>query len=267
LVGTSAYLRYPIIGDTLRANGLIRNAVFLADLLIGALFALYLLSHRVFIAPYQKILTVFLLFTCLILTKEKAGLLFILGILWLVPVFYRISGAQWLRGLVFLGIVFFVFTVHFLWYKDLSHHPFGQFEVVFPISFHSSVWWIASTPYIDLKKAALIAFLEHPFFGAGGNCLMAFTDTLIERGAIIQPLCCAPHSTFFGALGELGLMGFGALIFLIGTVFKRVCAILTPPERALALVFIAYFCVSGINLDMMNIRHYWIWLVFLTRYQ
>ena len=93
---------------------------------------------------------------------------------------------------------------------------------------------------------------------------MVFTDTLIARGAIIQPLCCAPHSTFFGALGELGLEGFAALIWLIVAAYKKIRAVLEPPERTVAFVLIAYFCISGINLDMMNIRHYWIWLAFLA---
>ena len=125
------------------------------------------------------------------------------------------------------------------------------------------------TFYYGTKRAALFAIYDYFPFGVGGDNLSDYCRQLVAQGRHLRAFCCAPHSTFFGALGELGVLGFGLVIALF-TKFWRITTTLPlfdspiPHFNLMAKSLAFFLIVEGITVDLMNVRHFWLILAVLA---
>ena len=260
-----AYEKFPLIGDTIRASGFNRYPAYLADHAIVSIFVSFVLFFRKEISRNQAIISVIILWTCAILAKEKSNIILLGLILYFLPlffdyqrfvkIFFKISGI--------VLIVFYLFFTNFMIIKNIQNSPFPRYDYLWTVELGDFHFLIESTPYIDLKKACLIGFSESPFVGIGGGSLGPYSHLLHQRGLILLPNVSA-HSTVFGILGELGLMGFLSFIFILFNVYKSLKKYIKGSEQKIYLMFFAFFCLFAVNCDMMNIRHYWLFLAFLS---
>ncbi len=259
------YEKFPIIGDTIRASGFNRYPAYLADHAIVTVLVAFLLFVRKEISRPFMLVSVAILWCCAILAKEKSNVILLALIFLNLPLFFDYQRFMKL-GLRFLGIVlilFYVFYTNFIIVKDIQNSPFPRYAYLWPVAIGNTHFFIESTPYVDLKQACLISFSESPIVGIGGGSLGPYSKILGQRGLILQPNV-SPHSTLFGVLGELGLAGFLSLIFILMTVFKGIKRYIGSSEQKIYLALFAFFCLFGINADMMNLRHYWLFLAFLA---
>lgn len=118
--------------------------------------------------------------------------------------------------------------------------------------------------YIELKKAACLAFLDSRGLGIGGGNFNQYLSVLKGRGLYPEKFTVwDPHSTYFGVLAEHGLIGFltvcGIFAFLCRKSFS---SLRSPDDRhfvsiGFAGVFVA-ITIEAICVDVMNFRQYWV---------
>ncbi|RMG82472.1 MAG: hypothetical protein D6714_11255 [Bacteroidetes bacterium] len=127
------------------------------------------------------------------------------------------------------------------------------------------------TNYMVNKRSATLAGLRNPLFGVGPGGHNAFVAQLKKEGRYPSFFSdYDPHSTYFGAWGELGLAGLAAVLFLALAVFRSLRTVLNelPPERlyfgvGLAGAFL-YLAIEAITTDILNFRHVWLLFVLLS---
>lgn len=76
----------------------------------------------------------------------------------------------------------------------------------------------SSAQRLEMWRAASLLFLQAPLMGVGAGAYQARTRELVDAGAV-APLTAEfdhPHSEFFHALSERGLLGLLALLMLLG---------------------------------------------------
>jgi O-antigen ligase len=66
----------------------------------------------------------------------------------------------------------------------------------------------------ELLKRGFVAFTENPILGLGLNCFISFNG---QRYGYYFP----PHNTYIQALSEMGIIGFGAFVFVIVLTFQN----------------------------------------------
>lgn len=118
--------------------------------------------------------------------------------------------------------------------------------------------------YLELKKAALLAFVDSGGLGVGGGNFNQYLSALKGEGLYPEKFqAWDPHSTYFGVLAEHGLIGFltvcAILAFLCRKSFLR---LRSQDDRnfvsiGFAGVFVA-IAIEAICVDIMNFRQYWV---------
>ena len=147
----------------------------------------------------------------------------------------------------------------------LEKQPFKEFENSY----------LLRTCYGVLKEINMIAFFRHPLVGLGGGNFTDYTKQLKTEG--IYPTYLSdfdPLSTYFGALSELGIIGFIALIALYYAIFstwKRVAFphFETNEDTSFWILLggvLLFMCSEGFVTDTMNFRHYWVVIACLVAY-
>ncbi|MFA5142558.1 MAG: O-antigen ligase family protein [Candidatus Omnitrophota bacterium] len=122
------------------------------------------------------------------------------------------------------------------------------------------------TYYFLLKKYALKIFAERPLFGVGGGAFIDKMKIYEDEGRAPKGyFLYDPHSTFFGSLAEGGMIGFGVLLFLWGSIIFSIKDRIR--DRKDDFIFytlvagyaaiIGYF-VQAIDMDIMNFRFLWL---------
>jgi len=115
--------------------------------------------------------------------------------------------------------------------------------------------------YLELKKAALLAFEDSKGLGLGGGNFNEYLkgNALFHKDATGWD----PHSTYFGALAEHGIIGFltacAIFAYLCGRSFLKLRKDEDPDFISIAFagVFLE-IAIEAICLDVMNFRQYWV---------
>ncbi|MCL4457685.1 MAG: O-antigen ligase family protein [Nitrospirae bacterium] len=122
------------------------------------------------------------------------------------------------------------------------------------------------TYYLLLKQYALKMLAERPLMGVGGGAFIEQMKNYSRDGKAPRDyLLFDPHSTFFGALAEIGIIGFIALMYLWFSIMvplkNRLKSSVMQPDFHLILAFYAAtvgFFVQGSDIDIMNFRFLWL---------
>ncbi|MFC1661716.1 O-antigen ligase family protein [Gemmatimonadota bacterium] len=126
------------------------------------------------------------------------------------------------------------------------------------------------TNYAVNKSVSVEAFRRSPWLGVGPGQQRRLAGELREAGEYPARFpAYAPHSSYTGTLGELGVVGTAALLLLVVAVALQLRTA-GMGERALpgeAWVFLvaclAAFAAEATVTDIMNFRHLWVLVGFL----
>jgi len=125
--------------------------------------------------------------------------------------------------------------------------------------------------YYLLKSVAVETFLKHPMIGSGLGTFPNLTEKAYLEGKLTRVFRKShPHSTFFGHLGETGLIGTAALFTFFGGIFFLGWKSLQATEdrevswvAKASLAGCAGLLINGINADIMHFRFLWVGLALL----
>lgn len=261
---------YSYIGNVHRVISFTHTPSFLISILsISILFSLRtsFISKQSFLSK----LILITLFLCSFLTLSKSLLLLTIGILYL---YSRIDSSKIepyqnkLLGNILMVILFIVvnFGTHLLvinkstvdWDIIESH---AVNEPIFEINQSHQ---IVPTPYLSLKKASLYTGIEYFPMGIGAG--QARLNLVNLKKLKIYPksfLAYDPHSTYFGAFAEIGVLGLLSILFLAYALLQSLRQLkkevsipysLTLTLQAICLMIV----IEAIYVDIMNFRHYWV---------
>lgn len=261
------YENFPLLGDTFRATGLTRHPIFLGSLLITALFS-HLIQKKLDADKWRlKDFIILIILICGVLVSKSKSVFPLVASVFLISA-NSLKEKEWkiVATLVSLLLVSaYLFLTHFtvadsenLQKVIISEYSSGSYIVSF------NGYYIIPTTYFLLKKAALIAWWHHPIFGIGANELINYNTFLFKEGMIPRELPYSPHSTFFGALGEMGITGLFSIIFLFTALIKSVS---TYKKRTIKIYFqgfLFFILLEAISGDLMNLRHYWIFFALVS---
>jgi hypothetical protein len=271
------YKDYPIIGDSIRIKGTVSNPITFCSYLVS-LVILLLPNIRVIRATecYSVVnppteqrsvarrfgLIVFLVLGVIATKTKSLILLFSIALLYLTrnnSQKYVQLGAK-ISASVAIG--FYLIASHFLISPAnstalLLNKSYGSNSIVY----QNNDFLITPTAYSVLKQSALLAFVSSPIVGVGGNELIKYSKILFDKKKLTIDPNCAPHSTYFGALGELGILGFTAILFLLYNVFQQIQG---SPNREIYLYLLGFIVLEMVTVDLMTFRNYWLMLAFLA---
>lgn len=142
-------------------------------------------------------------------------------------------------------------------------------EAIIPTPVHTTEnWFLYGSNYLANKKSAIRAGLENLPFGVGAGQHNNYVEQLKKTGAYPKDFVHTdPHSTYTGTFGEVGLMGFLALMGLFFIIGKTLKQQLSEQPSSLVIGLTACFVVAAIeatSTDIMNFRHYWVLLAILA---
>ena len=263
---------YPIFGNIHRMSALAEEPIMLMSIL--GIFILIIVADNLNKPRNSKIFIALTLMTLVcILTFTKSFAMLIASIIGMLSYHFRIL--ERVKSLIWVGILsIFLFLSHFsfvsklnfernIYCHALEKQPFQELENSY----------LLRTCYGVLKDMNMIAFFRHPLVGVGGGNFSDYIKQLKNEG--IYPTYLSnfdPLSTYFGALSELGTIGFMALIALYYAIFltwKRVAFSNfeqhedTPFWILLGGVLL-FMLSEGFVTDTMNFRHYWVVVAFLA---
>lgn len=247
---------YPMTGDTYRGHGLIRGPMIASDLMcVSMLVLLQNLENNKLLVSKSKKIFILILSLGLLSTLTKS----ILILIGLILLFYPVRGKfkifyRYLGGLIILA---YLIMSHFLIKKNTSE--FHQYFKNSPYSSNTYYqitdnYLLVPTIYSTQKYISIKAGLENFPFGIGGNYHMKYAQKLFEDGVVSANVTLAPHSTYFGAFGELGIFGLIAvcsMYYLAYTYSKNYCL-------GQYHMILAFIILSGVTIDNMNLRHHWV---------
>ncbi len=254
------YKDYPFIGDSIRIKGTVSNPITFCSYLVSLI--IILIPDKSFNKNTKIGLIAFLIMGVIATKTKSLILLFSVILLYLTRnktnKLMRFS-AQLTAG---IPIGFYLIASHFLVAPanntDLLHNKsYGSNSIIYK----NNDFLITPTAYSVLKKSAFLAFKNSPIVGVGGNELIKYSKILFDQNKLTIDPNCAPHSTYFGALGELGLVGFSAILFLLFCVFQQ---IQLSPNREIYLYLLGFIVLEMVTVDLMTFRNYWLMLAFLA---
>jgi hypothetical protein len=270
------YRDYPIIGDSIRIKGTVSNPITFCSYLVSLVILLmpnirttecYSVvnpptEHRS-VALFQKYGLIAFLVLGVIATKTKSLiLLFSIALLYFTRKNTRKYVQLAAKICASLAIGFYLIASHFLISPAnstvlLLNKSYGSNSIVY----QNNDFLITPTAYSVLKQSALLAFSNSPIVGVGGNELIKYSKILVDQQKLTIDPNCAPHSTYFGALGELGILGFAAILFLLNSVFQQ---IQLSPNREIYFYLLGFIVLEMVTVDLMTFRNYWLMLAFLA---
>jgi hypothetical protein len=269
------YENYPIFGNVYRTKALSSEPIMLiSNQSVFTLIALgSALSEKKPLFSKQNIAFFSLLVVVMLFTYTKSIVMFgasaFVMLCMRYAVFEKIKGIAWgfvLTIFLFLSHFSFVSKTDFdqkKYFMGLESRPFKDLGDTY----------LVRTCYAVLKEADIITFLRYPLTGIGGGNMTNYTTELKKENLYPSDFVrYDPLSTYFGALSELGLIGFAALLFLyvtIGKAWKKICAstLLNEENRRFWLLIggvLLFMIAEGFVTDTMNMRHYWVVLACLS---
>lgn len=213
-----------------------------------------------------------LLIIALLSTFSKSILLYLsgAGLLWSLyspssPLAPRRLALAFAGNLLVIGFLFFSHLLPVPASRlDSSRLRQQNYTTGRPVLTAGGITFIEST-YIELKRQALRAGVVFFPLGAGGGGFQAFLANQQKAGRYPARLpLYDPHSSYFGALAEAGLLGLVATCWLfwaaIGQgirVAERGGGAVGYLEKAL-LVYVIILAIQACCTDVMNFRHLWL---------
>jgi O-antigen ligase len=92
----------------------------------------------------------------------------------------------------------------------------------------------------ELVKQGFVAFAENPILGLGLQCFASWNG---RKYGLWNP----PHNTYIQALSEMGIIGFGAFVFVILLTFQNLLyARRTLKKRNMANTFLGYMATASL---------------------
>ena len=251
----SYYEDYPYFGTVYRAVGTAGGATALVALSILPCTYAYRLWRSVGTPPWILLF----LFPLLLLTFSKEMLLLLLALVIVEPWF---SKRLVLRGAVLLGLtVIYGLTTHLLIQPvsaELTDQVYDSERVVW----EATDYRIVETSYTALKRAALSVAADHPLIGVGAD---GFPDQLpAKKREGVYPAHLPeyiPHSTWFGTLAEVGILGLTALIFFVVGLGKLAVDNVRGTGGTTDLCLLAYLSallVGSLSMDLLHLRFFWV---------
>ncbi|MEO0042495.1 MAG: hypothetical protein RL329_1943 [Bacteroidota bacterium] len=275
------YINYPYLGDVYRVFAFTSHPVMLASFMGVCLLVLGIKSRM---NPKNLSHFEWIAFSCMsmveILTFTKSIVALSACFLWLIDSFFYKNHRlvpKIITVSVAMILIFFVFMTHFIVIDTTKYdalplekrHFYHRSEAI-PYVKIGNIYLIRTT-YTLLKQNAFKAFLQHPITGLGGGNFESFCGEQKVKGLYPNYLeTFDPHSSYMGALSELGLLGFAALMYLvfgIFTTFRQVKknSLLSEQWFILGLGSVLIFMASeAMVTDIMNFRHYWVFFAVLS---
>jgi hypothetical protein len=254
------YRDYPIIGDAIRIKGTVSNPITFCSYLVS--LVILLLPNTTFPQKTKIGLITFLVLGVIATKTKSLILLFSVALLYFTRNNSRKNVQLAAKVSAFLAIGFYLIASHFLISPAnstalLLNKSYGSNSIVY----QNNAILITPTAYSVLKQSALLAFASSPIVGVGGNELIKYSKILFDQKKLTIDPNCAPHSTYFGALGELGILGFVAILFLLYCVFQEIQG---SPNREIYLYLLGFIVLEMVTVDLMTFRNYWLMLAFLA---
>jgi hypothetical protein len=263
------YPDYVILGDVWRSKGWFRSPILTADFLcIAGILAYFRWKKNELYKPWIVLL---LLSAGIALTMVKSVLVVVAIVLSTVGVANK--NYFYLKQIVAASIIFLSLFISHAFIKKtdtigtsgvLNKDYTSGTSYVIPYTNYS----IVPTAYSTLKYASLNAGFSHFLVGIGGNRQIDYHRKLFSDGVIAKEFNLAPHSTFFGAFGELGILGLISILMLYFFIYKSIIElykinVLDGVDKVMAISILSFVIISGITVDNMNIRHYWVLIALL----
>lgn len=266
---TGIVRNYPYFGEVFRLQGFTATPAFFFNIVGTAFIMIWMSDDRKAEFNSGKIL-LFILGAALVLTLSKSLLIILICILLFEVLKKDIpKNLKTIGFITAFGIFIFLQTAtHFLFVSSetaTTEETFIDDTYVsnLPI-YQSGDFCILETNYLLYKRSAIIAGYRNPLFGVGLGQHTYFLQNLATEPAYIDKYhgqSGDSHSTFTGMFGELGILGFLSVIFLFMTLFKVTMHL--PSQFWWTVLF---FTLESINADIMNFRHFWIFIALIAAF-
>ena len=247
---------YPYLGTVYRVRGFLPTPSLYISLVNLCIIYLFYdgLIHS--FTRYRLVLLGLLLLSAF-LTFSKAILLVAFIVLFLS---IRYSKTKHYRKLSVLGYFIiaggYLLLTNFIFVKDPGNPPSKRYLGVEALP--ATAQWVP-TPYFALKETAVLFFESDPLVGIGpGNFSKRVKAAKAEQHYPAHLPNYDPHSAYFGALAETGILGLLSVIFLLMVALSSIGVIPNEVMKGCLLVWLLLFTIEGFNTDIMNFRHYWI---------
>jgi len=266
---------YPILGDTIRAKGLFRGPIMLADFL-GTILLYFMIRYKLRPGKASRfvLLAIAAISVGLILTKTKSILILYFVLCWAAVRLGVFTGlSKWIKVSIkasgWAALTLYLVTSHlFILNKtdaDYQAKLTSPYSSCMEFDLPMEDWVLVPSVYSSQKILAVVAGVRHMPFGIGGNQLIKYNKVAYDEGLLACQNHLTPHSTYFGVFGELGLFGFVILLLLLHAVYRTIVDLQVPASTlVLAQSLFMYVCLQAITADIMNLRHYWLLLVVLA---
>lgn len=254
------YINYPYFGTLLRATGFTGGP----GMLILVLFLPTLWTWRRWREKGSYLPTFLLLFTACGLSWSKEMLLLLTGMVLADPL--TSAWSRRYKGLMLAGIALVSWlSTHLLLLPNrplADSYLAGTEYTAGRVLATMGSWQLVETTYLTLKQAALTVAGAHPWWGVGPGQFNAALEQLQTIGDYPAGLpAYDPHSTWWGALAETGLVGLltlGGIIYLLIRFFNNY---FPAAERSanidIILIYLVLMLIESVQKDMMNFRHLW----------
>lgn len=264
------FYNYPYFGDAFRLQGFTTTPsmyVSIISLAIG--FSLYN-----FLWGSQKIenLIATIFFTVISILTLSKSVIFI-AFIWIALLGFKFKIHKSL--IILIGIIALIlqtFLTHFLIVdknttetQEFHNTPYTSNELIY----EGADFTIFGSGYYTFKKTAWQIFKDHKWFGVGPDNYNDAVNAIKKNGLYPSNLpAYDPHSTWMGTLATTGILGFLVLIGFAVSILHKLIR-LKPLENNfsyLLLTLTGVILAESISMDIMNFRHYWIFMTVLFVY-
>jgi hypothetical protein len=257
------YLDFPYLGNVPRARGWVGTPEMMASILSASLllklFVLRSESLNVQLLKLVAALEIIGLFLCLSKT-----IILLLGVCILIFSLQQKPARKFVG--VFVGsllCLLYLVGTHFIWIRsDEVMSPLSSKIAITNLGAVCQNHHIFTSPYYELKRAALLAGEESGIFYLKGASFNAWLDHLkLENKFPNHIESYDPHCTYLGAYAELGWLG---LLSVTGWLLTPIIVHLYRLKRRgskefnLILGINLFFILLAINTDLLHFRHWWI---------
>jgi len=256
------YPNYPYFGTVFRLQGMTPSPTMFISILSCFLFIYWekIISTDGQIKLWSKILLSISAIS-IFLTYSKSIILLLLGVILLL---FRFSKLQF--GILIVSTTLFMFfSTNF--YIENSENSVNKEVINTQPLYKFGKYNVYETIYLSRKRVLLNQFLKNPFWGLGvGNTNSQLADYK-KSGTYPETFDsnCDPSCTYLGTLAETGIIGF-LICLLIGW---HLISLITNALKKDGIAYGIAVCfvigsIEALNTDMLNFRHYWVLLGFLT---
>jgi hypothetical protein len=269
-----SFSEYPYLGTIYRLNG----PTFTPSMLITILSICLIFSINSFsVLPYKKLLRIILLLLIILatlLTFSKTLLLVFWGVFIIFYSRHFILSTKVLIVTLLPILAFLFFATHFILAKPNTEQYDNYLKTNFissNVAFKIGETEALETCYFLNKRLALDLVSIYPLLGIGaGNFNEEVEKRKSENRYPPNFLTYDPHSTYFGALAETGILGFSALILLFGyflVSYANIQRIRSDSFFQSIFILLVIFFSEAISTDIMNFRHFWVLLAIAFSYK